>query len=695
MGSAIVWGDGAGRGSGYATHGNGQGSAVPNTTSQVEIDGTLASFIGAGHAFQPDIDNGTTTDPAGTGVFSGDRGTIVGPSDAPPLARFDIESFNVVLNGGTVHGVGAAGSIGSTSVADLGNSGDLAGTGDLVTIGGAAGPGLPFPAGVDAATGGSLVQSASLASGPTLTTLVSFDVTDGGNPQAGLIADAAGNLFGTTYGGAANDNGSIFEIANTSTGYASTPTTLASASTAAGYNPRAGLFADASGDLFGTASFGGANGDGTVYEIAKTDGSYASALTTLVTFNGTNGSGPYAGLIADAAGDLFTTTEGGGALGYGAVIEIPYSDGSYASAPTTLVSFNGTNGGAPYGGLVADAAGNLFGTTDTDGADNEGTVFEIAKTGGSYASAPTVLVNFNGFDGGSPHAGLIVDAAGDLFGTTQGGGANGDGEVFEIAKTGGTYASTPITLVSFNGTDGAYPGAGLIADADGDLFGTTANGGANNLGTVFEIAETAGGYASTPVTLVSFTGLNGANPNGLLADAAGDLFGTTAADGANGGGTVFEVSDTGFQVADRAWSTDAPGNFDDPTRWSDGVVPGAANDAVIDFADDPQVLHDSGSDTLHSLTDTAGDLIMAGGTLATAALTNASAMAWSGGSLILNSGTTASANLANTATATLLNTAGASLAIAPNGQRLTATGTGTASVSNAGTITVDGALGEA
>jgi uncharacterized repeat protein (TIGR03803 family) len=137
-------------------------------------------------------------------------------------------------------------------------------------------------------------------------------------------------------------------------------------------------------------------------------------------------------------------------------------------------------------------------------------------------------------------AGLIADADGNLFGTTVFGGANGGGTVFEIAKTAAGDASTPKSLVSFcalaNCTDGQRPEAGLIADADGNLFGTTVFGGANGGGTVFEIAKTAGGYASTPTILVSFCALancaDGANPfAGLIADANGNLFGTARSGG--------------------------------------------------------------------------------------------------------------------------------------------------------------------
>jgi uncharacterized repeat protein (TIGR03803 family) len=143
---------------------------------------------------------------------------------------------------------------------------------------------------------------------------------------------------------------------------------------------------------------------------------------------------------------------------------------------TTLVSFNGANGLYPYAGLIADAAGDLFGTTVEGGANNDGTVFEIAKTGAGYASTTTILASFNGTDGLHPLTGLIADAAGDLFGTTEQ-GANGVGSVFEIAKTGDGYASTPITVASFNRANGLYPYDILIADASGDLFGTTLEGG--------------------------------------------------------------------------------------------------------------------------------------------------------------------------------------------------------------------------
>jgi uncharacterized repeat protein (TIGR03803 family) len=414
-----------------------------------------------------------------------------------------------------------------------------------------------------------------------LTTLVSFNDADGAHPAAVLIADADGNLFGTTFeGGAGNEGGTVFEIAKTSGGYASTPTVLVSfctlANCADGTHPAGGLIADAEGNLFGTTQQGGAHGDGTVFEIRKTRRGYAGTPTILVSFcslaNCADGALPFAGLIADAEGNLFGTTALGGTNKGGTVFEIAKTHRGYASTPTTLVSFcslaNCADGSVPSGGLIADADGNLFGTTAGGGAGNNGgTVFEIAKTHRGYAGTPTTLVSFcslaNCADGAVPLAALLADADGNLFGTTANGGAgNNGGTVFEIAKTHRGYAGTPTTLVSFcllaNCADGRVLQAALIADANGNLFGTTNLGGANgngtsNGGTVFEITKTARSYASTPTTLVSFCSLancaDGSVPGGgLIADADGNLLGTTNQFGPNGNGTVFEITDSGFVV---------------------------------------------------------------------------------------------------------------------------------------------------
>ena len=381
---------------------------------------------------------------------------------------------------------------------------------------------------------------------PVLTTLANFNGASGQFPNAGLSADAAGDLFGMTATGGAYGYGAVFELVNNGGG-GYTPVTLLSFSNTPGVaGSDSGVIADAAGNLFGTIPSGGAAGDGAVFELVNHGGG-AYTPVTLLSFNGANGALPSAGLIADAAGNLFGTTAAGGVNGDGAVFEIAKAGAGYASTPTTLFSFDGATGAGPASGLIADAAGNLFGVTPSGGANGYGTVFELVRDGGGVYT-PVTLLSFNGADGRFASS-LITDAAGNLFGTTSSGGAYGYGTVFELVNNGGGY--TPVTLLSFNGADGANPGGGLIADAAGDLFGTTGEGGAYSApglprGTVFELVNNRGG-SYTPVTLLSFNGADGAGPVGsLIADAAGDLFGATAGGGAAGDGTAFEITNSGF-----------------------------------------------------------------------------------------------------------------------------------------------------
>ena len=395
-----------------------------------------------------------------------------------------------------------------------------------------------------------------------LTTLTSFGgfIGDGGNPVSGLIMDANGDLFGTTfYGGASATGGypygTVFEIAKTATGY-SGHTILVSFDPTTGIGPFGSLVMDANGDLFGTTtgSFAGTSDhpEGTVFEIVNNATGYASTPTTIVSFNGTDGSTPFGNLLIDATGDLFGTTSSGGTNGVGTVFEIANSTTPAAPAasgytPTTLTNFNLVDN-QPHGGVIMDANGNLFGTTTVGGTYSGGTVYEIVKTPTGYASTPFILasLDFNS----TPYSGLTMDAAGNLFGTTTHGGAYGFGSVFEVAKTATGYASTQTILASFGNSDGAVPMGGLIIDAAGNLFGTTASGGTIGNGTVFEIAKNAG----VPTTLVNFAGINpgtigGVSYGNLIADADGNLFGTTYYGGTNGQGTVFEITGSGFVPA--------------------------------------------------------------------------------------------------------------------------------------------------
>src|SRR5271165_1152285 len=274
--------------------------------------------------------------------------------------------------------------------------------------------------------------------------------------------------------------------------------------------------------------------------------------TVLHSFNNTDGANPYAGLIFDAAGNLYGTTYLGGTgsclyggSGCGTVFELsPNGSGGWTEQVLHYFSHNGTDGIEPFGGLIIDAAGNLYGTTQEGGTHSGGTVFELSPgAGGTWTEQ--VLHNFSGTDGNYPGAGLIFDAAGNLYGTTYTGGTYSIGTVFELSpQAGGGWTETVLHNFDATGTDGAFPEAGLIFDAAGNLYGTTFEGGTYGSGTVFELTPGMGGTWTEQV-LWSFNdnGTDGTNPlAGLTIDAAGNLYGTTEQGGSYGWGTVFELT---------------------------------------------------------------------------------------------------------------------------------------------------------
>jgi uncharacterized repeat protein (TIGR03803 family) len=370
-----------------------------------------------------------------------------------------------------------------------------------------------------------LLESRSLLSA-TLGTLKSFysDDADGAYPTSGLIADSAGNLYGMTeFGGTSND-GTVFKVAAGSRAVS----VVASFDRTTGYHPDGELFVDKAGNLYGTTrGNGGETQYGTIFKIAA--GSHT--VTTVVSFNS-----PYitfpSSFLFDSAGNIYGTTWGSNdGQHLGTIFKVAAGSHTF----TTLATFNGTNGGGPQG-LISDSKGNLYGTTGGRGPGGYGTVFEMAA--GTHTI--TTLVAFNGKNGGFPQGHLIMDAAGNLFGTTSGTGQSSFGTVFKVAT--GTHAFS--TLAQFNSTNGGFVYAGLIEDAAANFYGTVYGGGANSNGTVFKVA--AGSHAIS--TLATFNGTNGAEPaTALIADAAGNLYGTTIS-GGFGGGTVFELSGSGFVI---------------------------------------------------------------------------------------------------------------------------------------------------
>jgi len=312
------------------------------------------------------------------------------------------------------------------------------------------------------------------------------------------------------------------------------------------YNPNGDLIFDAAGNLYGTTFQGGDFGAGVAFQLSpQSDGTWKH--TTLFEFNGKDqGGNPRAGLAMDAAGNLYGTTTEDGAFGEGTVFELsPSGDGTWKLA--TILTFNGKNGAVPQAHLILDAAGNLYGTTTAGGdpacdGNGCGTVFELSPiANGTWKH--TVLLKFDVKNGVGSYAPLIFDAAGNLYGTAAGGGKFNDGLVFELSpQSNGVWRQT--TLFTFDGTDGSLPLGGLVFDAAGNLYGTTANGGRFNTGTVFELSpQDKGSWKHT--TLLAFHLANGSFPAaGLIFDPAGNLYGN-AQDGHFGEGIVFQLSPQG------------------------------------------------------------------------------------------------------------------------------------------------------
>ena len=248
-------------------------------------------------------------------------------------------------------------------------------------------------------------------------------------------------------------------------------------------------------------------------------------------------------LLAAASGTLFSTTWYGDNSGNGTVFALRPSGSSWSES--VLYSFGGTaDGSAPAAGVIADSAGNLYGTTYKFDGANDGVAYELRKHAHG-AWNDRVLYSFTGQGGGEdPYAGLIMPSKRKLYGTTIEGGSHGGGAAFELVRAAhGHWAEHDLHVFGSAG-DGGTPYGGLIADAAGNLYGTTLFGGANNAGTVYELKPTRGGWKER--ILYSFTGgSDGGNPGGtLMMDSAGNLYGT-AGGGQSGNGVIFEIVLTG------------------------------------------------------------------------------------------------------------------------------------------------------
>jgi uncharacterized repeat protein (TIGR03803 family) len=386
----------------------------------------------------------------------------------------------------------------------------------------------------------------------------------GESPYMGLVLDGAGNLYGTT--GAAGDYGAgtVFELSPNGSGGWTQKVLHQFGNGTDGQSPWGGnLLIDSSGNLYGTTRYGGTSlcdsynpvGCGTVFELVhNSDGSYTEKV--LHNFgggtdeDGPNGYHPYGGLTMDAVGNLYGTTlyggTYGGTAGFGGVVfELSQSGGNWSEE--LLWSFGSTGDGSfPQCAPVLDKAGNLYGTTESGNVNSAGgIVFELSP--GANGWTENIIFQFdvgdNPVTGNSPQAGVVSDANGNLYGTTGYGGPYYRGDVFELSPSeGGSWTET--VLHTFGYGDGNTPDSGVILDAAGNVYGTTFMGGKGGAGTVYELSPAAGGLWTETILHDFRTTVSDGNfpETSLVMDSHGNLYGTTTTGGTGNEGTVFEVT---------------------------------------------------------------------------------------------------------------------------------------------------------
>ena len=396
---------------------------------------------------------------------------------------------------------------------------------------------------------------------------------DGLAPSAGLVRDAAGNLYGATAAGGnttaeqcvngTDGCGVVFELTNSGGVWTESIIHTFVPGSGDGINPIGSLILDGAGNLYGATQYGGTActgyfcGVGTVYELSPAGGGLWTE-TILYNFQAAgDGVYPGAGLVMDSAGNLYGFTSFGGnnaicnGLGCGTIFELTSGSGGTWTEHILYTFQDGADGGEPEGAseLVFDKGGNLYGTAAVGGdvtcnpPYGCGAIFELSPSGGTWTANGIHSFEINK-GGVFPRTGLAIDSLGNLYGTMPG-GANGDGYVYKMSpQTGGGFKFT--SVYSFDETHGGQP-YGTPMVAGGIIYGTLFDGGGNNAsctlgcGGVFRLTPGSGG---AHYSFVGFgTAPKGANPSGsLMLDPSGNLYGTTTAGGAHGEGTVFEIT---------------------------------------------------------------------------------------------------------------------------------------------------------
>jgi uncharacterized repeat protein (TIGR03803 family) len=395
-----------------------------------------------------------------------------------------------------------------------------------------------------------LLSACALAQ--TVTTIHDFGSGhDGQGPQSGVIFDRNGNIFGTAALGGQSGGGAVYSLSLSDSGEWSETVLHQFAGRPDGDTPDSLLTMTADGRLFGTTQLGGAKNLGSVFTLAPPPVSGGAWREQVLYSFGTtpnDGTGPNMGLTKVKSA-LFGVTVDGGANRRGTIFQLrPSSDSSGQWTETILYSFAASpDGGFPSSDLVMDSKGNFYGTTLLGGAKNVGAVYRLSPPATQGAPwTETVIYSFSGPDGSSPFGHLVFDKAGVLYGTTSGGGTRQEGTVYTLTpQAGDTWVQE--TLYNFSGgRDGGNPEAGITIGQSGSLFGTASTGGSGGPdfgGVIFRLDPPANdGDPWTETVLKSFGGPDGFRSLCRLVPRNGKMYGTTSLGGLHGSGTVFEMT---------------------------------------------------------------------------------------------------------------------------------------------------------
>ena len=390
-----------------------------------------------------------------------------------------------------------------------------------------------------------VLVGAQTAQAQTFTVIHTFTGgIDGAAPEAGLTLDGAGNLYGTASAGGTGLSGAVYKLSHRGTGWTFNPL-YNFAGGNDGATPIARVIFGPNGTLYGTTSDQGMGQGvvGTVFNLGPPPTVCKTALCpwdekVLHRFTGSGSDGfipGYGDLLFDRAGNIYGTTIQGGTNGKGTVFELTPSGQNWTES--ILFNMAASSGIYPYNGVIFDQAGNLYGTTYEGGImSTYGSIYELTPSGSGWTQS-TLHTLQEASDGAYPYGGVIFDQAGNLYGTTSYDGPDGAGTVFELSPSNGGWMLNVIH--SFAGSEGPY--GGVTMDAAGNLYGTTFAGGAHLFGSVYKLTPSGSGWTFTD--LYDFTGGNdGGYPYGTVAiDANGNLYGTASHNGALGYGTIWEI----------------------------------------------------------------------------------------------------------------------------------------------------------